>query len=412
MRSTGATASISYPGISGQFTLWGDSNDSSVYRDALTHGQFDTHIAEVMKAVIKPTDVCLDIGANIGVFSVLLSQLAPTGHVFAFEASPTISELLSKSVSGNGCTNVTVLNKAVSVDSQPLYVDCASDYQAGSYVSTKPESSASVSTESVSVDQFVAARRVKPTFMKIDVEGWEEFVLEGAMQTIESRRPTLIIEFNTLATVRSTGRSLKDQWKFLKRHYKNIYAIFPSGNRRIISYRHLDLLLRDAGMCDLLCIADDRELNFPVPSLQRGWRSFAHLQWLNNPLHFPPRETIYNWSYELRPELPDVLHSGELIEIPVGIINKSQSWFGDREVAAVIASYQWLKPGMEMYVAEGRRSTLPRLRPHSNSSFKLGIETPDTPGDFLLRISLLQEGRSWAYLLNPSVDFLVPIKVS
>ena len=70
---------------------------------------------EFLKQIIKNGDTVLDLGANIGVYTLIFAKLVgKSGHVFAFEPDPTNFEILSKNVVENKHENVTLVQKAVS----------------------------------------------------------------------------------------------------------------------------------------------------------------------------------------------------------------------------------------------------------------------------------------------------------
>ena len=81
---------------------------------------------EVIEKQIKKGDVILDIGANIGFYTLIMAKLVgEKGKVYAFEADPTNFEILKKNVEVNGYKNIVLVNKVVSNKNEKIkfYVD-------------------------------------------------------------------------------------------------------------------------------------------------------------------------------------------------------------------------------------------------------------------------------------------------
>jgi len=82
--------------------------------------QFEDEISFLMKQLVKPDDVVLDIGANNGFHTVLLGKAAHRGHVFAFEPLEKFAEQASMNCALNGVDNVTVVNCALGAEEAVL----------------------------------------------------------------------------------------------------------------------------------------------------------------------------------------------------------------------------------------------------------------------------------------------------
>jgi FkbM family methyltransferase len=153
------------------------------------YGEYSEGEVEVFRKILKPGDVALDVGANIGAFTVPMAKLVgDTGKVYAFEASEKNVELLRKNVVDNDLEQVRVIGMAASDTSNPLKVsrlDAFHNYTA-----------MSVAEESIDV----AAMRIddldlkKCKLIKIDVDRHELQVIRGARETIMRCRPILYVE--------------------------------------------------------------------------------------------------------------------------------------------------------------------------------------------------------------------------
>lgn len=87
----------------------------SVAESLRLKGSYETGITACFEDIVKPGMVVLDIGANLGYYTVLFSKLVgPSGEVFAFEPDATNYRVLSENIKLNNCDNVTALNLALS----------------------------------------------------------------------------------------------------------------------------------------------------------------------------------------------------------------------------------------------------------------------------------------------------------
>src|ERR1022692_1968378 len=98
-----------------QFSLSGSAIDKSVVGAIeKAEGVWEPHVTSLMARLIKPDDVCLDIGANVGVYTLVMSDLAPQGRVHAFEPSSMNFKCLQKNIADNKLANASALNLALS----------------------------------------------------------------------------------------------------------------------------------------------------------------------------------------------------------------------------------------------------------------------------------------------------------
>jgi FkbM family methyltransferase len=147
---------------------------------------------------VKPGMVVFDIGANIGYLTFLAAKICgDTGAVIAFEPGNQNCELMKKSLALNEYKNVEIINKAISNQSKTgkLFI---SPY--GSVVNTIIEGDKECATtdiEIISLDDFIRMRKIRPDFIKIDVQGAEYLVLEGMKDLLENNYPLkMVIEFS------------------------------------------------------------------------------------------------------------------------------------------------------------------------------------------------------------------------
>jgi FkbM family methyltransferase len=119
----------------------------------------------------------------------LLSRWVANGRVIAFEAHPTNASILKENMRLNGCDNVTVVGNAVGPD-YPVHIRDRSNSAVQASIRK------SLTVDCVSIDRYCKDNSIIPDIIKIDVEGFEIDVLEGAREILKSR-PALFIEVHS-----------------------------------------------------------------------------------------------------------------------------------------------------------------------------------------------------------------------
>lgn len=162
-------------------------------------GSSELPVQEAFARQVRPGDVIYDVGANLGFFSVMAAKLVgPTGQVYSFEPVTENATTIQRNASLNGLSNLTPFELAVGSRAGNLEL-LLSDWNGGaslSPTSVKPtEAVARRSVRVVALDDFIAEQRLRPpSFVKIDVEGFELEVMQGMARTIAACQPTLLFE--------------------------------------------------------------------------------------------------------------------------------------------------------------------------------------------------------------------------
>ena len=139
------------------------------------------------KADIRPGDVAFDVGANLGAYSLLFAQwAAPSGRVYAFEPAPETRLGLERHVRLNHLdSHIIVRPEAVSGGNAVVPFRASGLQGDNRIVNDRDDDAAgSVDVTTTSLDAFCTTHGVRPSFIKIDVEGAELDVLRGARETI------------------------------------------------------------------------------------------------------------------------------------------------------------------------------------------------------------------------------------
>jgi FkbM family methyltransferase len=158
----------------------------------------EQHIAQHFRDHIRPGDTVIDVGANVGRYTLLAAELVgQSGHVHAFEPDPQSMYYLLAAVHGNGLTDrVTLWNLAASDRSAnaQLYLDLKTAR------TTSLKADAYCPDAHVRQPLVVGTARLEdfitqpPQFLKIDVEGAELAVLAGASRLLRDYHPVVLVE--------------------------------------------------------------------------------------------------------------------------------------------------------------------------------------------------------------------------
>lgn len=153
------------------------SDDS--YLDAMGDS-FEPYMVKLFQTLIGPKDVVADIGANIGLTAILFSSLA--SKVFAFEPSPSTYNILTENLARAGVTNVEAINLGLGHKTELMTIAFAINNRSGGYVTNKLKPVTGHMKEKIRIDtldNFFTDGEISPSFLKIDVEGFEANVIMG-----------------------------------------------------------------------------------------------------------------------------------------------------------------------------------------------------------------------------------------
>jgi len=245
-------------------------------------GVWEPHLASVMRRYIREDAICLDIGANIGVFTLIMSALAGRGHVYAIEPSSLNVGYLRENLITNNATNVTLFQRALwdkECQADLFHVeelagcsfieiegDGRSAFDRIKSVVTQPwmnESTLHCRHERINcqrLDDFASEVGLdRLNWIKLDAEGAEAAVLTGGLNTISHHRPGLITEFNPACMIQYFRQQPSEYFELLMRLYPVISLIEETGELTQISdYPFLaERLDKGKGWVDLLCSPGD-----------------------------------------------------------------------------------------------------------------------------------------------------------
>jgi len=175
-------------------------------------GQTETVIQDILVQRLREGMVFYDLGANIGLFSLLAARLVgSTGQVISFEPDPDSAERLERNIARNGYRNLTVIQAGVWSTSGKRRFEVADasspDHGIGRFAAEDADEN-HMAVECVALDD-IATKIAAPDAIKCDVEGAEIEVLLGAKRVLLEHRPWIVCELHSDANRIAAGEILK-----------------------------------------------------------------------------------------------------------------------------------------------------------------------------------------------------------
>jgi FkbM family methyltransferase len=197
-------------------------------RHVFVTGEYEPPTSAVLKALLRPGDVFVDVGANVGYFSLLAARrVGPTGQVVAFEPVALTRGQLAENVQLNRLGSVTVRGEALSDQAGEVeFFVGPTDHRGTSSLRPLAASSERIRVRTVRLDDLELPGPVR--VVKIDVEGAELLALRGMADTLRQDHPDLIVEV-TDSFLRTMGHSVNALCEFVGGLGYRMYVIDHNG---------------------------------------------------------------------------------------------------------------------------------------------------------------------------------------
>lgn len=187
-------------------TFWGDKMrvvlPDGVSAAIFCYGVYEKDLSEILTLFLKPGDVFIDVGAHYGYFTLLAAKLVgDQGEVHAFEPTPRTCALLRKNTKNK--RNITVNDQAAWYQEGKIrFFDLGSRYPAGNSYKVRPLSAqeqkrfsiVEIEVSTISLDSYCSSKKINPSFIKLDAEQAEYFILQGMKKILQEQRPVISLE--------------------------------------------------------------------------------------------------------------------------------------------------------------------------------------------------------------------------
>ena len=193
---------------------------------ALT-GIYEHRKAKRLMQIARDGKILVDVGANLGFFSLLWASIDQKNKVVAFEASPRNIEFMKKNIAKNCLGNqISIFPKAVGFEGGVLEFDIGNEEQTGWGGFTRSKNNRTISVEVVSLDDVLHPYPIIH-LLKIDIEGADYWALKGCQKLLQEKRILEIMFEENKPRAKALGIEENACQNFLV----NLgYKVIPEGN--------------------------------------------------------------------------------------------------------------------------------------------------------------------------------------
>ena len=187
------------------FSILVDERDYALAKPILVAERYEPHVTSALLAELREDTVFLDVGANIGFFTLLVAARCPAGHVYSIEPDPDNARLLAASVALNGFgERVTVHACAASDEDGVLTLsDLGNARNLGARFTSKQRETLGrhvhgpapkfLEVRAARLDRLIDVPKLD--LVKMDIEGFEPVALRGMDGLLRKHRPVIVMEF-------------------------------------------------------------------------------------------------------------------------------------------------------------------------------------------------------------------------
>tara|TARA_B100000767_G_C19711537_1_gene513029 strand:- start:461 stop:1384 length:924 start_codon:yes stop_codon:yes gene_type:complete len=198
---------------------------NSMSKSLVLQEHSETNETKFLKKIIDTGQVVIDIGANMGWYSIHFSKwVGGSGKIFAFEPVPEIHEELRSNIKLNFCQNIKVFNCALGNKNESILFN-VSNFEGGSGASSENlKFGKEIKVTKRKLDDVMSEQNINNIdFLKIDIEGGELNMLKGAEKIIEKYKPKIFLEIVDIHCDRF-GYLPEDVFNFLyNKNYNGLY---------------------------------------------------------------------------------------------------------------------------------------------------------------------------------------------
>ena len=359
---------------------------------------FEPHMVELFKTLIGSDEIILDIGANIGLTSILFSTLAL--KVYAFEPSPSTFRILQENLSRAKADKVYAVNIGCGEREEQLSITFSSNNRSGGFVSDKIQIKEDHVTEQIqinSLDHLFGGDSERIAFIKIDVEGFEAEVIKGARALLEKFKPLVILELNHFCLNILRRITVPDFFDFLRSVFPYLYAV-DADNTAICD-------LHDETQAFYVMLEHTNKFRFQ--NLVAGFDAsiFNKLKELEKtakqrlssaPVLKYDTPIITDARGRLEVEnTPHVVEPGAVFFLDVTVFNESSSKWVTIGNSPVRLSYHWKDMNENSILHDGERSLIGVEEITEKIRAKMKVVAPFLEGEYELMVTIVQEGVCW-----------------
>ena len=210
-------------------------SDIAVSKVILLKGEWEPEVEKGIRSLITPDSVFVDVGANLGWFSLLVADYqernSGSGHVISIEANPAILPYLMSSIVESGLApRVSLKPYAIAEKTGLVQMETFSEGNVGGINIKKLQDNGKARNivPTISLDDLLGDLD-RIDLIKMDIEGAEPLALEGAKDLLRRHRPKIIMELNGVGLRGVSGKTEEDVVKYMEDYGYKVYD-FRSNN--------------------------------------------------------------------------------------------------------------------------------------------------------------------------------------
>lgn len=210
---SGSSVNVEWGKVAGGYEVAAPLDDF-VGRAIYFAGELDPKVTWVCKKIVRAGDTVVDIGANLGLVSFILSSLVgPSGKVHAFEPNPRMQGFIESAIIRNGVANLKLHGCALGAEQCTLQLSVP-DGHAGRASFLQERTISGAHLVAVPVERLTDVLKSESVghirFVKIDVEGYEASVIAGASEWFARDPPdSILFELNGTETLMRESRAVQ-----------------------------------------------------------------------------------------------------------------------------------------------------------------------------------------------------------
>jgi FkbM family methyltransferase len=237
-------------------TIYGSSADDLYFSTLCDEGEWPFN--HFCQRYIRDDFNCVDIGANIGLMTLYVSEYCTSGRIISVEPNRAVFRALENTIKANGIKNASAVNAAI--DEQDGEVRFAEDSAYG-HIDSKGGALVEAMTFATLLERYKIDR---VDFIKIDVEGHEPVIVRTALDLIKRDKPLIFVEFNSFSLVMSNMKPL-GFLEWLLETFAFVYAVtYRSPGSELltrVTFENRKMFIQDNmlkhGCVDDLVVTDD-----------------------------------------------------------------------------------------------------------------------------------------------------------
>lgn len=201
-----------------------DGGGRAIYKKGLYEERMTNFIVHTIKP--EDGDVLLDVGANIGWYSILMAKTFPQARIHCFEPDTENYDVLTRNIERNGITQVTANQLGVGAKSETKKLYLYKKSNIGRHSMLDINDGPSIDVKVIALDEYFLEKGIdiqKVKFLKIDIEGFEYFAFQGAEKLLGSI-PILLAEFSP-GYMRKGGVEPEDLLDLMQSHGYKPYVV-------------------------------------------------------------------------------------------------------------------------------------------------------------------------------------------